>query len=94
LAAWTGERNLLSATAHRCAIKSCASCSQVHHREFTTFTFFVVRANDKHLARLNIIKDMLTRLYYEGKGERLILPDPQIVFAYDASNLENGQRAK
>ncbi len=54
----------------------------------------LVRANDKHLARLNIIKDLLDRLHYTGKDKRLIRPDPHIVFAYDVSNLENGQLAK
>jgi polyphosphate kinase len=54
----------------------------------------LVRANDKRLARLNIIKDLLGRLHYADKDERLIRADPQIVFAYDVSNLENGQLAK
>ncbi len=54
----------------------------------------IVRADDKHLARLNIIKDLLSRLYYADKDERLILPDPQIVLAYDAIYLENGVLAK
>jgi hypothetical protein len=36
----------------------------------------------------------LGRLHYTGKDKRLIQPDPQIVFAYDVSNLENGQLAK
>ena len=50
----------------------------------------VVRADDKHLARINVIKDMLSRLHYADKDERMILPDPQIVLSYDASYLENG----
>jgi polyphosphate kinase 2 len=54
----------------------------------------LVRADNKHLARLNIIKDILDRLNYSGKDKELIRPDPQIVFAYDISNLENGQLAK
>jgi polyphosphate kinase 2 len=54
----------------------------------------LVRADDKHLARLNIIKDLLGRLHYADKDERLIRPDSQIVFPYDVSNLENGQLAK
>ena len=54
----------------------------------------LVRADDKHQARLNIIKDLLGRLHYTGKDERLIRPDSQIVFAYDISNLENGQLSK
>ena len=53
-----------------------------------------MRADDKHLARLNIIKDLLSRLHYTHKDKRLIQPDPNIVFAYDVSNLENGQLAK
>lgn len=54
----------------------------------------LVRADDKHLTRLNIIKDLLSRFSYENKVESLILPNPQIVFPYDVSNLENGQLAK
>ena len=54
----------------------------------------LVRANDKHLARLNVIRDVLSRLHYKNKDERVIEPDPNIVFTYDASYLENGQLAK
>jgi len=54
----------------------------------------LVRANDKRQARLNIIKDLLSRLHYTGKDKRLIRSDSQIVFPYDVSNLENGQLAK
>ena len=50
----------------------------------------LVHADDKHLARLNIIKDMLSRLDYADKAERLILPDPQIVSTYDATYPEKG----
>ncbi len=49
----------------------------------------IVRADDKHLARINVIKDVLSRLHYADKDEQLILPDPQIVLTYDASYLEN-----
>jgi polyphosphate kinase len=59
-----------------------------------TAPWTLVRANDKRLARLNIIKDVLSRLHYTGKDKRLIRPDPQVVFPYDVSNLENGQLAK
>lgn len=62
------------------------------HNPMTPWT--LVRANDKRLARINIIKDMLNRLHYTGKNKELIRPDPQIVFAYNISNLENGQLAK
>jgi polyphosphate kinase 2 len=62
------------------------------HNPITPWT--LVRANDKHLARLNIIKDLLGRLHYTEKDERLIRPDRQVVFPYDFANLENGQLAK
>ncbi len=44
----------------------------------------IVHADDKQLARLNIIKDILSRLDYADKAERLVLPDLQIVSTYDA----------
>ena len=62
------------------------------HNPITPWT--LVKANDKHLTRLNVIKDMLGRIHYANKDKKLILPDSQIVFAYDVSNLENGQLAK
>ena len=62
------------------------------HNPITPWT--LVRASDKRLARLNIIKDLLGRLHYKGKDKRLIRPDRQIVFPYNVSNLQNGQLAK
>ena len=50
----------------------------------------IVRADDKRLARLNVIKDLLTRLHYADKNERTILPDPAIVLAWDASFVDRG----
>lgn len=54
----------------------------------------IVRADYKYLARINIMKDILSHLHYADKDERLILPDPKVVFAFDISNLENGQLAR
>ena len=48
---------------------------------------FVCGADDKRLTRLNLIKDLLSRLHYAGKDERLIRADPRIVFTYDFSNI-------
>jgi polyphosphate kinase len=62
------------------------------HNPITPWT--LVRANDKRLARLNIIKDVLNRLHYADKDEELVQTDKRIVFGYDTSNLENGQLAK
>ncbi|MBI4194210.1 MAG: polyphosphate kinase 2, partial [Betaproteobacteria bacterium] len=53
----------------------------------------LVRANDKRRARLNIIKDLLSRLHYADKDKRLVRPDRKIVFPYDASN-STGRLAK
>jgi hypothetical protein len=53
----------------------------------------LVHADNKRLARLNLIKDLLSRLHYAGKDERLIRTDPRIVFTYDYSNIGNGQLA-
>jgi polyphosphate kinase 2 len=50
----------------------------------------IVRADDKHLTRINVIKDLLSRLKYEDKDERMVLPDPRIILTYDAKHLENG----
>jgi len=58
------------------------------HNPATPWT--VVRADDKQLARLNTIKGLLSRLHYADKDEQLLLPDPQIVLAYDAAYLEDG----
>jgi len=52
-----------------------------------------VRADGKRQARLNLIKDLLTRLHYTGKDERLILPNPQLVFTYDDAYLKSGMIA-
>jgi polyphosphate kinase 2 len=62
------------------------------HNQITPWT--LVCGDDKHLARINIIKDLLGRLHYTDKDERLIHTDPHIVFPYDVSALENGQLAK
>lgn len=56
--------------------------------------WILVLADNKRQALLNIIKDLLGRLHYADKDERLTRPNPHIVFAYDISNVENGQLAK
>jgi polyphosphate kinase 2 len=50
----------------------------------------IVRGNDKHLARINIIRDILTQLPYKNKNEQVILPDSKVIFPFDRSLLENG----
>ena len=50
----------------------------------------VVRADSKRHARLNIIRDLLSRVHYEGRDEQKVLPDPEIVFPYDMASIDNG----
>lgn len=59
-----------------------------------TAPWTIVRADDKHLARLNVIRDILTRLHYKPKNEKIILPDPKIILSYDASLVESGVLAR
>ena len=58
------------------------------HRAETPW--IIVRADDKRRTRLNVIKDLLNRLHYANKDERLVLPDPHIVSTYDDSYLKKG----
>jgi polyphosphate kinase len=50
----------------------------------------VVRANDKHRARLNVIRDLLTRIDYRGRDKHLAGADPAIGFAYSEKALASG----
>ncbi len=50
----------------------------------------VVRADDKHQARLNLIRDLLSRLDYRDRDARLVVPDRTIVFPFDPARLVDG----
>ena len=50
----------------------------------------IVRANDKHETRLNLIRDLLSRFDYDDKDKDLSAPDPELVFSYDSSYVERG----
>jgi polyphosphate kinase len=54
----------------------------------------VVRADHKPSARINVIKDLLTRLDFPGKDRKGDLPNPDIVFTFQEAVLTNGQLAK
>lgn len=43
----------------------------------------VVRANDKKLAHLNLIRDMLSRIDYPGKDKGLLKADKEVAFKWD-----------
>ena len=42
----------------------------------------IVRADNKRLARLNLIRDVLSRLHYAGKKTKLVQPDQNIAFEF------------
>jgi hypothetical protein len=52
-----------------------------------------VRADDKHAARLNLIRHLLAHLHYRKKEEDLLSFDPAIVFTFDEARLANGSMA-
>ncbi len=54
----------------------------------------LVHADDKRLARINVIKDLLGRLHYRVKDRRLIRTDRRVVFPYNKKCLNNGQLAR
>jgi polyphosphate kinase 2 len=56
--------------------------------------WYIVRANDKHAARLNLIRHLLSQLAYRGKERRLLAFDPGIVFPCDEARLHDGSVAR
>ncbi|MDR7927577.1 polyphosphate kinase 2 [Acidithiobacillus thiooxidans] len=52
--------------------------------------WIIVNANDKKIARLQLIKGLLSRLSYTGKDEMQVLPDQSIIFEYESLYLDNG----
>lgn len=55
----------------------------------------IVRANNKRLTRLNLIRDLLSRMDYRTKARsRLLTPDRKIVFSFDARALSDGRLAE
>jgi polyphosphate kinase 2 len=57
--------------------------------------WLVVQANDKRVARLNLIRDLLSRVDYKNKGKPgLLAPDRKIVFPFETAALSDGRLAK
>jgi polyphosphate kinase 2 len=59
-----------------------------------TAPWTLVRADDKHEARINIIRDLLGRISYAGRDDKLIRADRRVVFDYETANLANAHLAK
>jgi polyphosphate kinase 2 len=56
--------------------------------------WYVVHTNDKHAARLNLIRHLLAQLRYRGKKRELLAFDPKIVFPFDRARLDDGSIAR
>ena len=52
--------------------------------------WLVVRADDKHLAHLNVIRDLLSRVTCPKAYKHLAVPDPSVVFPYDEAHARAG----
>ena len=52
--------------------------------------WIVVRADDKHAAHLNVIRDLLARLACPQTDKHLAVPDLNVVFPYDEAHARTG----
>jgi polyphosphate kinase 2 len=63
--------------------------NQMFARTHTAFApWTIVRTDDKHSARINVIKDLLAGIDYKGKDERVLLPNPDVIFSYSEECLQ------
>ncbi|MEX0839140.1 MAG: hypothetical protein WD034_06375 [Parvibaculum sp.] len=53
----------------------------------------MVRADNKRVARLNVIRDLLSRVDYRGKDVTLAAPDRKVVLAFEPALLTSGRVA-
>ncbi len=63
------------------------------HTHTAASPWTIVRADRKRVSRINLIRDLLSRMDYEGKDHDLLLADPDIVFEYQDAYLRNGMIA-
>ncbi len=54
----------------------------------------IVRAGNKRLARLNLMRDILSRLHYAGKRTRRVEPDPDIAFEFTPACIDGTRLAR
>jgi hypothetical protein len=54
----------------------------------------IVAADDKPLTRINVIRDLLTRLEFKGKDRQADLPNPDVVFSFHENAIRDGLLAK
>jgi polyphosphate kinase 2 len=56
--------------------------------------WIIVRADDKHAAHLNVIRDIASRLRCPQTNKHLAEPDHKVVFPYDKAQIKAGQLAR
>lgn len=54
----------------------------------------IVRTNNKRLTRLNLIRDILSRLHCAGKKIKLVHPDPDIAFEFTPDCIQSQRLAR
>ena len=60
----------------------------------TVAPWTIVKADDKAKARINVIRDLLTRMEFRGKNRHADLADPEVVFTFHRDAIHNGMLAK
>jgi polyphosphate kinase 2 len=63
------------------------------HTHTASSPWTIVRADRKRVLRINLIRDLLSRIDYADKDPELLLADPDIVFLYQDAYLRNGMIA-
>lgn len=53
----------------------------------------IIRADHKRVARINVMRDLLSRMDYAEKDHEILLADPDVVFQYQDAYLHNGMIA-
>ena len=54
----------------------------------------IVRTDNKHRARLNLMRDILSRLHYAGRNKKITPPDRDIVFEFTPECLSDHRLAR
>jgi len=63
------------------------------HTHTAAAPWTIVRADNKKVARINLMRDLLSRMDYADKDHSILLADPDIVFQYQDAYLRNGMIA-
>ena len=56
--------------------------------------WLIVRANHKRRTRLNLMRDILSRLHYAGKRKKRVRPDPDVVFEFTPECIDGMRLAR